>query len=68
MRTGASHWGIFRELGETGGLRGKVLADAALAAPAIETGCEWVSADTDFARFAPRLQWRYLQDLTGTGM
>ncbi len=60
VRAGASHWEIFRELCETGGLRGKVLADAAHAALAIETGCEWVSADTDFARFAPRLRWRHL--------
>jgi hypothetical protein len=27
---------------------------------AIESGCEWVSADTDFARFVPRLHWKHL--------
>jgi predicted nucleic acid-binding protein len=41
-------------------LRGKLVADAAHAALAIETGCEWISADTDFARFAPELRWKHL--------
>jgi hypothetical protein len=41
-------------------LRGKLIADAAHAALAIETGCEWITADTDFARFAPLLRWRHL--------
>ena len=41
-------------------LDGKLIADAAHAALAIETGCEWVTADTDFARFAPLLRWQHL--------
>jgi hypothetical protein len=60
LRPGASHLGIFRQLCEENKLRGKLVADAAHAALAIETGCEWISADTDFARFAPELRWRHL--------
>jgi toxin-antitoxin system PIN domain toxin len=60
IRPGVSHWKIFRRLCEAGTLKGKIVADAAHAALAIESGCEWVSADTDFARFAPLLRWRHL--------
>jgi toxin-antitoxin system PIN domain toxin len=60
LRPGAQHWTIFRELCENGNLQGKLVADAAHAALAIEFGCEWVSADTDFARFAPTLRWQHL--------
>ncbi len=60
IRPGPSHWGIFRRLCESGNLQGKIVADAAHAALAIESGCEWVTADTDFARFAPPLRWLHL--------
>ena len=60
IRTGAKHWAIFRRFCEAGNLRGKLVADAAHAALAVESGCEWVTADTDFARFAPELRWRHL--------
>ncbi len=60
LRPGPRHWNIFRELCEKGNLKGKLVADAAHAALAIETGCEWVTADTDFARFAPPLRWQHL--------
>jgi toxin-antitoxin system PIN domain toxin len=60
LRPGSRHAAIFRQLCESGGLQGKVVADAAHAALAIETGCEWVSADTDFARFTPLLRWQHL--------
>jgi len=60
MRPGPEHWGIFRALCEQGDLRHKLVADAAHAALAIETGGEWVTADTDFARFAPLLRWKHL--------
>jgi toxin-antitoxin system PIN domain toxin len=60
IRPGPGHWKIFRQLCEDGKLRGKIVADAAHAALAIESGCEWVTADTDFARFAPALRWRHL--------
>ena len=60
IRPGAKHWNIFQELCARGGVRGTLVPDAAHAALAIETGCEWVTADTDFARFAPPLRWRHL--------
>jgi uncharacterized protein len=60
IRPGPDHWGIFRQLCEKGALRGKIVADAVHAALAIESGCEWVTADTDFARFAPPLRWQHL--------
>lgn len=60
VRPGPRHWSIFRQLCESTNIRGKIIADAAHAALAIETGCEWVTADTDFARFSPPLRWRHL--------
>jgi toxin-antitoxin system PIN domain toxin len=60
IRPGPRHWPIFRQLCEDGKLRGKLVADASHAALAIESGCEWVTADTDFARFAPPLRWIHL--------
>ena len=60
IRPGPEHWDIFRGLCEERGLIGKLAADAVHAALAIESGCEWVSADTDFARFSPPLRWRHL--------
>lgn len=60
LRPGPSHWSIFRQLCEASKVRGKLVADAAHAALAIESGCEWITADTDFARFAPPLRWRHL--------
>jgi toxin-antitoxin system PIN domain toxin len=38
--------------------RGNLVPDAYLAAMAIESGCEWVSTDRDFARFKG-LRWRH---------
>ncbi|MBI4904351.1 MAG: type II toxin-antitoxin system VapC family toxin [Acidobacteria bacterium] len=60
LRAGPENWRIFQQLCALGGIRGKLVADAAHAAVAIEYGCEWVSADTDFERFAPMLRWRHL--------
>lgn len=60
IRAGQSHWRIFRQLCDQTEVRGKLVADAVHAALAIESGCEWVTADTDFARFAPTLRWRHL--------
>lgn len=60
LRPGPGHWDIFRELCQQPGVRGKLVADAAHAALAIETGCEWITADTDNARFAPTLRWQHL--------
>jgi predicted nucleic acid-binding protein len=36
---------------------GNLVQDAWFAALAVESGCEWVTTDGDFARFA-RLRWR----------
>lgn len=60
VRPGPNHWQIFKRLCERAPLRGKIASDAAHAAVAIESGCEGVSADTDFARFAPALRWKHL--------
>ena len=60
IRPGPQHFSIFRRMCEQGRLRGKLVADAAHAALAIESGCKWVTADTDFARFAPALRWMHL--------
>jgi len=60
IRPGPDHWTVFRQLCADGNLKGNLVADAAHAAVAIESGCEWVTADTDFARFAPSLRWTHL--------
>lgn len=60
VRPGSHHLPIFRRLCEEGQLKTKLVADAAHAALAIEFGCVWVSADTDFARFVPLLQFQHL--------
>ncbi|MGH3914622.1 MAG: type II toxin-antitoxin system VapC family toxin [Pseudonocardiaceae bacterium] len=58
---GAQHWSIFTRLCQQANAKGNLVADAFLAALAIESGCEWVSADRDFARFAG-LRWRHPLD------
>lgn len=60
IRPGPNHWEILRRLCRDNSVRGKMVADAVHAALAIESGCEWISADTDFARFAPVLRWKHL--------
>lgn len=54
---GERHWGIFQRLLTAGRARGNLVSDAWFAALAIETGCEWVTLDRDYARF-PGLRWR----------
>lgn len=54
---GDRHWEIFETLVRTASARGNLVADAFLAALAIESGCEWITTDRDFARF-PGLRWR----------
>jgi uncharacterized protein len=54
---GDRHWRIFRNLCCTAGARGNLVQDAWFAALAIESGCEWITLDRDFARF-PGLRWR----------
>ena len=60
VRPGPLHWDIFHHLCKDGELKGNLVADAVHAAVAIESGCEWITADTDFARFAPSLRWKHL--------
>lgn len=55
---GRRHWQIFTQLCESVGARGNLVADAYLAALAIESGSEWITTDRDFSRF-PGLRWRH---------
>lgn len=54
---GPRHWDIFTRLCRDTGIRGSAISDAYFAALAIEHGCEWITLDSDFARFAD-LKWR----------
>ena len=60
FRPGDHHFEIFRELCFATNAKGKLVADAYHAALAIEFGCCWVSADSDFVRFEKRLTWEHL--------
>lgn len=53
---GARHWGIFSDLCTAVGARGNDIPDAYLAALAIESGSELITADRGFGRF-PGLRW-----------
>jgi toxin-antitoxin system PIN domain toxin len=55
---GPSSWQIFSDLCRAAAARGKLVADAYHAALAIEHGCELITTDADFARFAG-LRWRH---------
>lgn len=55
---GAAHWGIFTRLCREVAAKGNLVADAYLAALAIESGAEWITTDRDFTRF-PGLRWRH---------
>lgn len=54
---GVRHWEIFTDLCTRAKARGDLVADAFLAALAIESGCEWITTDRDYSRF-PGLRWR----------
>ncbi|HSI96855.1 MAG TPA: type II toxin-antitoxin system VapC family toxin [Gaiellaceae bacterium] len=58
VQPGARHWEIFERLCRESGAKGNVVADAYLAALAIESGCEWVTTDRDYSRFTG-LRWRH---------
>ena len=60
---GARRWAIFQSLCVDAGTKGKLVADAYLAAMAIEAGCEWITTDRDFSRFKS-LRWRHPQQQT----
>jgi uncharacterized protein len=54
---GERRWDIFVGLCNKSGASGNLIQEAWFAALAIESGCEWVTTDRDYARF-PRLRWR----------
>lgn len=58
LAPGRRHWAIFERLCLTVQAKGNLVADAYLAALAIESGSEWVTTDRDFSRF-PELRWRH---------
>lgn len=51
------HWSIFEVLCRDANATGNLLQDAWFAALAMESGCEWVTTDRDYARF-DGLRWR----------
>ena len=53
---GERHWAIFEELCSASAATGNLVQDAWYAALAIESGCEWITTDRDYARF-PGLRW-----------
>jgi uncharacterized protein len=57
VQPGPRHWEIFCDLCRHGRAIGNLVQDAWFAALAIESGCEWITADRDFSRF-PGLRWR----------
>jgi toxin-antitoxin system PIN domain toxin len=57
VEPGERHWGVFRRLCLETGTHGPSITDAWFAALAIESGCDWITFDRDFARF-PGLNWR----------
>lgn len=56
VEPGERHWDIFKRLCIDTDTRGPRVTDAWFAALAIEWGCEWVTMDRDYARFAG-LKW-----------
>jgi toxin-antitoxin system PIN domain toxin len=57
IEPGERHWGIFKRLCIESDARGNLVPDAWFAALAIESGCEWITLDRDYARFSG-LEWR----------
>jgi len=57
LNPGRDHLGLFEDLCRRADAHGDLVADAYLAALAIETGAVLVSAERDLARF-PGLRWR----------
>jgi predicted nucleic acid-binding protein len=54
---GTRHWNISCDLCSQLNIKGDLIPDAWFAALAIESGCEWITLDRDFARF-DGLRWR----------
>jgi uncharacterized protein len=57
LTPGNRHWPIFKDLCDAAQANGNLAQDAWFAALAIESGCEWITTDRDYARF-PGLNWR----------
>jgi toxin-antitoxin system PIN domain toxin len=57
VQPGDRHWGIFTDVCHQARAKGNLVQDAWFAALAIESGCELVTTDRDYARF-PKLRWR----------
>jgi len=57
IEAGERHWAIFESLCEQSKAMGNLAQDAWFAAIAIESGCDWITTDGDYARFAG-LAWR----------
>ena len=55
---GTRHWEIFERTVRRAEATGNRIPDAWFAALAIESGCEWVTTDRDYARFE-ELTWRH---------
>lgn len=51
VQPGVRHWAIFERLCRSARAKGNLIADAYLAALAIESGCEWVTTDRDYRAF-----------------
>ncbi|CAM3383237.1 VapC toxin family PIN domain ribonuclease [Mycobacterium intermedium] len=62
LHAGKRHWGLFRQLATDIDARGNDVADAYLAAYALENNATWLSADRGFARYR-RLRWSHPLDL-----
>jgi toxin-antitoxin system PIN domain toxin len=58
LAPGERHWELFQRLCREANAKGNLIADAYLAALAIESGAEWITTDRDYARF-PGLRWRH---------
>jgi toxin-antitoxin system PIN domain toxin len=58
INPGPRHWEIFCRLCKTAEIKGNLVPDAFLAAVAIESGSEFVTADRDYHRF-PGLRVRH---------
>ena len=52
LAPGEKHWPLFISLCRKAEARGNLIPDAYHAALAMETGCEWVTLDRGFARYA----------------
>ena len=57
IEPGPRHWDIFRDVSARANATGNLIPDAWFAALAIESGCEWITTDRDYARFEG-LRWR----------